>query len=452
MTRWPRTAAVAGMVLFSLSGCSISVVRRGEINRPLAEEIVQGLVELRGLPFASPVPMRVKTPERLRVRLQKDFDREYSPQEIAALEKIYTRLGLLPRDVKLADELIRLYESQVAGFYDPRTKKLYLVDPSPSTGGWLLALVQTILRRDLIGEMLLAHELTHALQDQHFDVLGRMSDTTDDDRALAASAVVEGDATLSGFAYVFGGLAEPSLRNLVQRLQAIPGEMATALPDAPAVLREALIFRYTEGVRFVSWAYLHEGWAGVNALLAFPPRSTEQVLWPEKYYVSQDDPTAVGLGGLEAYREGGGWRLVEENTVGELMIRVLLREFLPEDRAVWAARGWDGDRFAAWTRDAETHLFWMTTWDSIRDAKDFFLAESELLKQLHPGAGITGTDTRVSAGLPDPYRLERRGEKVLVMLGVEPKAAEPLAEKIWTETTFTTDRRVLPLDVAQAGT
>ncbi|MGH7860163.1 MAG: hypothetical protein ACREQY_22785, partial [Candidatus Binatia bacterium] len=341
-----------------VSACSYSIVRGGEVNRRRAERIRQGVAAVRGLDFLEPVPMQVKTPDELRSYLLKEMNREYTPEEIADLASVYSRLGLLPDDVDLTEALLRLYGSQVAGFYDPRVGKLFLVHPSEASGGWLLKLLELVLRRDLVGEMLLAHELTHALQDQHFGVIGRLDDADNDDRAAAAGAIVEGDATLSGFAYLFGGLPESSLFALVDRLQTIPLELGSALPDTPAVLRDALIFRYTDGARFVSWAYLRGGWSAVDTLLASPPRSSEQILWPEKYYVTPDDPTEISLGGLGDYRERADWVALEENTLGELMIRILLREFLPEERATWVSRGWDGDRFAAWRKNSTTHLFW----------------------------------------------------------------------------------------------
>src|SRR5207302_10246012 len=135
---------------------------------------------------------------------------------------------------------------------------------------------------DVVDRMLLAHALTHAVQDQHFGVLAAADDPSNDERSLALHAVLEGDATLAGVAYVFGGLPESSLLELLDRLGAVPAEIEAALPDTPPVLRDSLVFQYSAGARFVTLAYLTGGWRAADALLAYPPSSTEQVLAPEK--------------------------------------------------------------------------------------------------------------------------------------------------------------------------
>ncbi|MGH7820241.1 MAG: hypothetical protein ACREQ9_10740 [Candidatus Binatia bacterium] len=445
-----RFAAAVSSLAALASACSYSVVRDGRLEAGQADRIRQGVAAIRGLDFLEAVPMEVKKPDELRAYLLEEMNREYTPQEIAGIASVYSRLGLLPREVDLTEALLRLYGSQVAGFYDPRARKLFLVHPAETSGGWLLKLLEVVLRRDLVGEMLLAHELTHALQDQHFGIVGRLDDAEDEDRAVAAGAVVEGDATLAGFAYVFGGLPDSSLFALVERLQGIPVEIASALPETPAVLRDALIFRYTQGARFVAWAYLHGGWSAVDALLASPPTSSEQVLWPEKYYVTRDDPTAISLGGLEDYRESREWTMLEENTLGELMIRILMREFFPDDRAEWIARGWDGDRFGAWRNDSATHLFWTSVWDSDRDAIDFFRAEGEILARLFPQSAPERTAERIETRGEEPWLVERRDRKVLVIVGVPAEEREERIARIWSETTFTPASPALELDRAES--
>jgi len=437
--------------LLLASACSYAIVRNGEINERKAQAIERGLAKIRGLEFLKPVPMEVKSTEELRQYLQAELERQYSPQEIHGLQRVYERLGLLPTGVDLGEALLKLYTAQIAGFYDPHAGKLFLVPSGVPSPGWTVNLVQFMLRRDLVNEMLLAHELTHALQDQHFGLLAAADDETNDDRALTLHAVLEGDATLAGFAYVFGGLPEKSLLDLVDRLGAVPQEMAAALPDIPPVLRDSLVFQYSAGSRFVALAYLRGGWHAVDAVLAHPPSSTEQILWPEKYYGKRDTPNDVRLDGLDEYRNDKQWRLVEENTLGALSARILLEAFLDHARANHVASGWDGDRFIAFERDdASLHLYWMSIWDDEAAATAFFSAERDLLARKFAGSTAKVEDDRVSASGADPYRLERRGDKVLLAIGMPPDEAAKRMGKLWAKTVFVPQPIQMDLDVATA--
>jgi len=433
------------------SACSYGIVRHGEINERAATAIERGLTKIRGLEFLSPVPMEVKSPEELRQYLQAELDRQYSPQEIRGLQRVYERLGLLAPDVDLGEALLKLYTAQIAGFYDPQSGKLFLVPSGVPSVGWMVKLVQFVLRRDLVNEMLLAHELTHALQDQHFGVLAAADDPTNDDRSLTLHAVLEGDATLAGFAYVFGGLPDSSLLDLVDRLGAVPDEIQAALPDTPPVLRDSLVFQYSEGARFVAFAYLRGGWPAVDALLAHPPSSTEQILWPDKYFVRPDTPTEIRIGGLDAYRNDDKWALLEENTLGALGVRILLKGFIDRARGEHVASGWDGDRFVAYGRDNRLHLYWISIWDSAAAASEFFSAESEVLKSKFPKSVAKSEADRLSAPGDEPYWLERRGDKVLLALGMTMQEASKSVEEVWRKSIFSPQPIQMDLDVAAAG-
>jgi hypothetical protein len=445
-----RAVAAAAALVVVGSACGYRVVADGRVNERAASRIERGLAAIRGLAFTEPVEMDVKRPETLRAYLVDILDQDYSPEDIRDLARVYAMLGLLPPGFDLREALLHLYTAQIAGFYDPRTHRLYLVDPPAAEIPPSIEVLQFLIRRDLVGEMLLAHELTHALQDQTSQALAAADDPENDDRALAIRAVVEGDATLAGFAYTLGGLREDALMSLVDRLGAIPNELAAVLPDTPPVLREPLVFQYSQGARFTAWAYFRGGWPAVDALLRHPPVSTEQVLWPERFFQHPDAPTRVGLGGLEDYRDGGEWRLLEENTIGELVMRIQIAGLLGEERAEWSARGWDGDRYAAFARGDEAHLFWLSSWDSERDAREFFDAEREALAKRTAPEDLTATAELASGTGSSPWLVERRGMHVLVAIGVPPAALGERRERIWTASTFTIERPEADLDLGRA--
>ena len=433
------------------SACSYSIVKNGAVDERSVAKIEHGLAELRQLPFLSPVPVEVKSLEELRTYLQAELDKEHSPGEIRGLQRVYERLGLLGSDVDLGEALLNLYGAQIAGFYDPQEAKMFLVPSGVPSAGWMMNLVQFVIHRDLVNEMLLAHELTHALQDQHFGILAAADDPSNDDRTLAVHAVIEGDATLAGFAYVLGGLRESTIVDLVGRLDMIPDELEAELPDTPPILRDSLVFQYSAGARFVAMAYQRSGWAGVNALLAHPPVSTEQVLWPEKYFGRPDSPMVVSLGGLEDYRTAKDWSLIEENTLGALSVRILLEGFLDRERANRVARGWDGDRFAAFGRNDEIHLFWLSSWDDETAAREFFAAESEVLARKFPGTTQNLEPERVATSTGESYRLERHGQNVLLVLGVPPAEMDRRVSEVWAGAAVGPTPIQVDFDLAHAG-
>jgi hypothetical protein len=453
MSRQSRAIRLRGWLLLSLlvSACSYSIVRNGQINESAATRIEHGLQSIRGLTFRTPVPMEVKSPEELRQYLEAEIARQYTPDEVRGLQRVYERLGLLAPEVDLGQALVKLYTAQIAGFYDPHAGKLFLVPSGLPPVGWTVNFMQFVLRRDLVNEMLLAHELTHALQDQNFGTLAAADDPSNDDRSLAIHAVVEGDATLAGFAYLFGGLPESSLLDLVERLGAVPAEVEKTLPDTPPVLRDALVFQYSAGAKFVALAYLRGGWAAVNELLAQPPTSTEQVLWPDKYFVQRSVPILVRLGGLDSYRKPEAWTVIEENTLGALTVRILVETFLDGTRAAQVASGWEGDRFIAFGKGDALHIYWVSAWDGEPAAREFFATEQQILARKFPESATQAAGDRVLATGQDPYWLERRGDKVVVVLGVPADEAGKRLAGLWANTTFAPEPVQMNLDLAVGG-
>jgi hypothetical protein len=467
-----RRGALALLLAISLAGCaSYRIVRTGEVQPRAVEEVKAELARLRQLPFLAPVPVVAVTAADAREMLAREMRRHFEPGELARLGRAYRALGLLPEDADLERALLDLYGDQVAGFYDPGTRRMVLVTEALE-GGLLTRIVEGVLRRDLTGRLLLAHELTHALQDQHFGLDVGRGDLGEDDADLARRAVYEGDATLAGFGVALGQLTPRAAVSVAAKLERVPGDLAKAYPHVPALIRDTVAFQYVAGTNFVSWAYNHAGWEGVNALLALPPRSTEQVLHPEKYFVAPEYPLAIHVGALAPYVKGG-WEVVEETTLGELVVRVLAERFFDRSRAAQVASGWDGDRLVALTRDGTVALVWLTAWDSEADAREFLEAYREIVAAKRGGmgppprgdgrggpAGVTlaepsdavpgGSAAAPSGRSPaPPVHLEQRGEKVLVLEGPLDEDLGALAERIWRRSAFQATVPWVPLDLAR---
>jgi hypothetical protein len=446
MIRPSRRATWLALALAVLSGCSgYRLVREGAVQSGPADGIKRKLVAIRGLGFRNPVPVVAVSATAARRMLEREVERRFAPGELATVGRVYAALGLVPPGTDLEQAVLALYGSQLAGFYDPVTRQMVLVNEALRTG-FFTRVVESVIRRDLAGEMVLAHELTHALQDQHFGLDTGHADVGEDDAQLAVRAVYEGDATLAGYATVLGSLRPRAAVGLARKLEGVSEQVKRDYPDVPALIRESVVFQYVAGVNFVSWAYKHAGWEGVNALLTRPPRSTEQVLHPEKYFVHPEYPIRVQLGALAPYLRGE-WQLAAEATLGEFTIRLLAERFVDRTRATEIAAGWDGDRLMAMAHGPELALVWLTAWDSERDATEFSTAWATVLAGRHPGAAAT-SDTVVSLPGAQPYYLERRGSKVLAIEGPLESDLSALADRIWRRSTFEPNVPWVPLDLA----
>jgi hypothetical protein len=268
-------------------------------------------------------------------------------------------LGQLPPGTDLPSLLSRVQAESVLGFYVPGRK--------PPKGELY---VRSSSGLDPYARIILSHELTHAVTDQHFDLTraDRLAEATAREDELAAySALVEGDASLAMQRYL--------TERLTPREQADAALAAASDPTprrdaAPAVIRESMLFPYQEGLRFVRTLYQQGGWAAVNRAYRDPPTSTEQLLHPERYLGDRDRPQRVDVPDLSG-RLGGGWRSGIELSFGELDARLLLQAELAVTAAEAAAAGWDGGRLRTFQRDDRTALALRTVWDSTAEATQF---------------------------------------------------------------------------------
>ena len=140
-------------------------------------------------------------------------------------------------------------------------------------------------------------------------------------------------------------------------------------------------FPYREGAQFVALLYQNGGWSTVNAAFKNPPRSTEQVLHPERYF-SGDAPTSIQLPALHL----NGWQSIAEDTLGELYLRIYLEHKLDFAQAIPAAEGWGGDRYQVFgNSQGQLALALQTAWDSPADAREFFDTYSTFVVALAGG-------------------------------------------------------------------
>jgi hypothetical protein len=401
------------------------------------EKILPGL---RRIPFKHEVKRDVTKREQMKAMLLKEFDEDMTPEEFHANEAAFKAFGLIPRSLDLKEVMIQVYSEEIAAFYDPKTKTMHLIEePAAKTKK-----PPTFLER-LFGKTggfdkdenktVIAHELTHALADQHYDLDALHKDAKhDDDRALAVSALIEGEATL---AMMGAGMDDwdgsrivkmPSA-DLDRGLSFIAPFMTMlgggkSLREAPPIIAESMTFPYLRGMVFCARLTNGGGWKAVDEAYRNPPVSTEQIIHPEKFKEKPDLPIIVDLGEL---KPGAPWKELGRNVLGELQMSVMLGR-----QGARAAAGWDGDRYAVFeTPDKKLGLVWYSTWDSSDDAREF--AEAYVRYQTRR----MGKDGYQPEKIPDAlWRcsdnvckvVERRGSDVVVIEGFAPGVTETLLQ------------------------
>ncbi|MEN6631940.1 MAG: hypothetical protein ABFD84_05900 [Candidatus Polarisedimenticolia bacterium] len=424
--RLARAAVIAGVALAAAFGPALAdaPAKPAAADPVFAAERELGAV--RGLPFLHPVASRRIAPEQAQALIADEIDEQLPDPDAAARAIALAELRLLPRDFPLKKKIRELLDEQAAGFYDPRTATFYLIDLPPATRAALLK--QSGAAAAEVDDVVLVHELDHALTDQHFglrallagkDVEGR------DDVQFARQALAEGDATLAMMLVAFRRLgldlkpetlpSGETLRSLAA--QAGPGQ--EGLAAAPPYLRGQLLEPYLLGLDFVARAWRRGGFAAVDELWRRPPSSTEQLLHPEK---RDDPPIAVE----PAAREG--WAGAVSFELGELGVRAWLEtDDASRPAAKDAAAGWGGDRVTLLVRprtpkpherlkypDREDAVVVSTVWDAPADADEFAAAAESWL--------------RAETAPEDEWRIDRRGLKVDVFLRREPQGVRPVTD------------------------
>ncbi len=405
------------------------------------QDVLKETSEIRQLSILRPVQSSAQSRAEIERMIMKNLDEEITPAQMHAAEVTLKKLGLAPPDFQYRALMVRMLTEQVAGYYDPKTREFHLAD-------WI----------DLDGQRpIMAHELTHALQDQHFN-LRRFEHWPkgDSDAELAAHALIEGDATLAMALYV----ANNPLRALAFLKSLITAGMPSAeLEKAPRALRETLLFPYQEGTDWTRSLYKQGSWDRVSKAFTDLPRSTEQILHPDKYF-AHEAPVKVALPDvttlLNAGSRGTGvppvthaqdaratWRRLDYDVQGEWGFYLLLDEFLKspaESRR--AAAGWGGDRFAVYEGPkGEVLIASLSTWDTENDAREFFDAYVkrtqlrypgvERLDSVDPATRNSKVETRNSEAFS--FRtseglavIELRGSRVLILEGI-PDRIDPNA-------------------------
>ncbi|MFN0070304.1 MAG: hypothetical protein ACKVVP_02295 [Chloroflexota bacterium] len=337
-----------------LVGVGRGLVRADEMSDVQRQAVQTDVSSIRNLPALSEVAIQRVSQAELRAHFLEELNDQESIDALATAKKYNVLLGLVQPDIDLHQTLVDTLSGAVIGQYRATEKTMYLVAEADASVG---PETKTVI----------AHEYTHALQDQHFGIENLTSKVKDhDDRSLAIRALVEGDASITELLYEREKLSSQEAAELRRQRTQAPN----SLLSVPFILQEELKFPYVEGLYFIVDLWQRGGFEEVNAAYLNPPVSTEQVLHPDKYF-SKDEPIELGLPDLLPVF-GADWRQTYANVMGELELRILIEQFTDSSTAARAAAGWGGDAFTV-LEGPGSHVAWImdSAWDTEMDAREF---------------------------------------------------------------------------------
>ncbi|MGE3538988.1 MAG: hypothetical protein AB7N91_16335 [Candidatus Tectimicrobiota bacterium] len=340
------------------------------------DEVLQQVVTLRQLRPTGVIQRAIRSREQIRSALLALAHEALTPAEWEAERKAMLQWGLIGPEFRLREYVLDLLTEQAAGYYDPKQRMFFIAD-------WLPNLVQ---------KPVMAHELVHALQDQHYDLRANFDQVKDHaDLTLARKAVIEGDAVAIMFAYLLEPLGLsleqlPDMQSLLQAGTALLGEQFQVYTKAPLILRQQLLFPYVHGLSFIKAALARGGWPALEQIYRQPPVSTTQIMHPEKYFTSS--PELPGTVRLQVPDEmwSTPWSKIKRDVLGEFLLAVMLQQFLPEDEARQSAAGWRGDRYELFEQPGSAHLSLVsvTAWETVEEAREFFHSYQKVLNLKYP--------------------------------------------------------------------
>ncbi len=405
-------SSCAFVAALALTGCEYPLIHDGQIDQKQATSVEASVARLRELGFIRQVPVVVNTPDQAQQVIIAQIARDHSDEELRIGGESGAMTGLYPPNIDLKRQTLELLRNQVIGFYNPDTKQMVIVQ---SPHGHASLGVKDF--RKGMGAMVLAHELTHALHDQHFGIekmLNRVKEN--DDQTLALKCVAEGDATLAGFGYIAGRLEPVKVESLVSQLDALPTNSVVQEPEIPLAVTVPMMFQYSGGSHFVAEAWRRGGWPAVDRLYRNPPRSSQQIMQPELYFDHPTPPMHIELIGYEDLLTG--WKKVDDDTYGELLLKLIFQRNLPPQAPAFRTLPrWAGDRIITLQKGQELTLLWLIVFRDPAAAHEFADTYAQILDHL--------------GGKSNPHGIATRTDAVLIAIGPGARDFARLQPAVW---------------------
>ena len=397
----------------------VALIARAALAQPSpvftqVDEMVATLSEITGWQIRKQVPSEMLSSEKFRRMVESGVKKSSADEDIRAEELTLKMFGFVPQDFNLKRESVDLVSEQAAAFYDYNKKRLYVLDTTPEGTEQQVAL---------------AHELAHALADQHHPLRKYIDqDAADDDASTARQAVMEGQATWLAWAYMSrhnGGKGDvsPALLDQVTSSAGAEGGDFPVFSSAPLYVRESLTFPYNQGMRFQDAVYQKLGRRSFDEVFLHPPRSTQQILHAERYLTRTAPsevrpPPAAAVFAGEARR----YKVLNEGTLGEFDHAVLLRQYAGDREGAEAARHWRGGAYRLFEnkRDKFPVLAFASAWDSAESARSFFELYQKVLQGKWKKLEVTtrAPDEISGSGDTGRFRLRLSGDTVISVEGL----------------------------------
>jgi len=335
-----------------------------------ADQVLAQMSEITGLKLLSPVKKTLRSRADIRAYVIREMNEDKEPAERYASEKSAEALGLIPKGFDFDGFMVDLLTEQIAGLYDPKAQEFYIAD-------WIPIEDQ---------RMVMAHELTHALQDQHYKIEEWVKAARpNDDAELARESVLEGSAMAAMIDYLLQdkGLSIKDVPDIDPSMMIGDLDDTPTMKKAPPFLRDSLIFPYMAGLSFSAAILRPNGWNAMPRVFARPPVSSQQIMHPALYKTGTT-PAVVTLPAIDNLL-GADYAKLEDNVLGEFGWKEVLQQFLDEKRATPLAAAWEGDRYVVFEQKNTKRLVLVTHLRLAGEEQTarFFGQYSEALEKKH---------------------------------------------------------------------
>lgn len=360
------------ILFFLLASLIFFVSLFGDINLKGFVSEVEGL---RNLKFKTKVKVEYISKKDMENIIKDEIGRQFAKNRLTDYELALKAFSLIPKKSNLKALFESILSSQVAGLYDNRRRKLYILKDLDSFDELNVDLLFDSNFDFNFRDIFIIHELDHALTDQNFNIEKsfHLEQIENEDKQLASLSVIEGDATFIMLKYLIKkmgieGFKMDDFASLLDNpslIEPLIGE------SYPLYLRESLLFAYRDGLKFINFVTKGDT-KKIDEIYKKSPRSTEEVVFAEKYVKRNDPPKDVKIFENELTK-GDFSKKIWEGTWGYFGTKIVLLGWgIDEKSAQISSEGWGGDRYIVYfDKTNKISFLWKTIWDSEKDAKEF---------------------------------------------------------------------------------